>query len=146
MRIGFVGGGTGGHFYPLIAVAEELQARTPTPELYYFGPSPYNKDLLTQMNITYIACPAGKLRRYFSVQNFIDVFKSFFGIFIAIWKLYVIYPDVIFSKGGFTSVPILLAARFLRIPVVIHESDAVPGRANNLAKKFARYIGIAYDD
>lgn len=146
MRIGFVGGGTGGHFYPLIAVADALKDDTYKLELYYFGPSPYDKDILAQHRIRFVYCPAGKLRRYFSIQNFIDVFRNFFGIFVAVLKLYIIYPDVIFSKGGYTSVPILLAARFLRIPVVIHESDAVPGRANKLATKQARYIGIAYDD
>lgn len=146
MRIGFVGGGTGGHFYPLIAVAHELNEHKLAPDLYYFGPSPYDKEMLAKYGIEYIYCPAGKLRNYFSIQNFIDVFRNFFGIFIAIWKLYIIYPDVIFSKGGYTSVPILMAARFLRIPIVIHESDAVPGKANKLAIKSARYIGIAYDD
>lgn len=146
MRIGFVGGGTGGHFYPLIAVAEKLVTDPSTPELYYFGPTPYNQDDLTTHNITFVKVPAGKLRRYFSFQNILDLFRNFFGIFVAIWKLFIIYPDVIFSKGGYTSVPILLAARFLRIPVVIHESDAVPGRANNLAKSFARYVAISYDD
>ena len=146
MKIGFVGGGTGGHFYPLIAVANELNSTEAKPQLYYFGPSPYDKDLLTATDIRYIYCPAGKLRRYFSIQNFFDIFRNFFGIFVAVWKLYVIYPDVIFSKGGYTSVPILIAARFLRIPVVIHESDAVPGRANKMAVKFARYIGVAYDE
>lgn len=146
MRIGFVGGGTGGHFYPLIAVAQELNASEQQPALYYFGPSPYDIKLLEANGIDYIYCPAGKLRMYFSIQNFFDIFRSFFGIFVALWKLYIIYPDVIFSKGGYTSVPILTAARFLKIPVVIHESDAVPGRANKLAIKYARYIGIAYDD
>lgn len=146
MRIGFVGGGTGGHFYPLMAVANELQQQKEQVTLYYFGPSPYDKEALGQYNIRYVYCPAGKLRRYFSIQNIIDIFRNFFGVFIAIWKLYLIYPDVIFSKGGFTSVPILIAAKFLRIPVVIHESDAVPGRANKLATKQARYIGVAYDD
>ncbi len=146
MIIGFVGGGTGGHFYPLIAVAYQLHTSEKIPKMYYFGPAAYNKDVLDEMDIKYVHCPAGKLRRYFSIQNIIDIFRSFFGIFIAIWKLYVIYPDVIFSKGGYTSVPILLAARFLRIPVVIHESDATPGRANLMAMKQARYIAISYDD
>ena len=146
MKIGLVGGGTGGHFYPLVAVAHELNAVTEKPELFYFGPSPYDKEMLKTYNISYQYCPAGKIRRYFSIQNFFDIFRSFFGLFVAVWKLYVIYPDVIFSKGGFTSVPVLTAAKFLRIPVVIHESDAVPGRANKLAMKQARYIGIAYDD
>lgn len=146
MKIAFVGGASGGHFYPLIAVAEVLHAQAPDAELYYFGPSPYKKELLAEYNIRYIYCPAGKLRRYFSIQNFLDIFRSFFGVFIAIWKLYVIYPDVIFSKGSYTAVPILLAARFLRIPVVMHESDSKPGRASKVAKGFAKYIGIAYDD
>lgn len=146
MKIGLVGGGTGGHFYPLIAVAAEINASEYSPELYYFGPAPYDATDLKRHSITYVYIPAGKLRRYFSIQNAIDVFRNFFGIFIAIIRLYVIYPDVIFSKGGYTAVPVLLAARFLRIPVVIHESDAVPGRANKLARKFARYIAISYDD
>jgi len=146
MRILFVGGGTGGHFYPLIAVAEVLVVNEKKPELYYMGPSPYKPELLTEFNIKYVSCPAGKMRLYFSIQNFFDLFRNFFGLFVAIWKLYFIYPDVVFSKGGYTSVPVLLAARFLRIPVVIHESDAVPGRANLMAKKFAEYIAISYPD
>jgi UDP-N-acetylglucosamine--N-acetylmuramyl-(pentapeptide) pyrophosphoryl-undecaprenol N-acetylglucosamine transferase len=144
MRILFVGGGTGGHFYPLIAVAEVLITHPRDPKLYYMGPNPFDKELLKKHNIKYVYCPAGKLRLYFSIQNFFDIFRNFFGVFVALFKLYLIYPDVIFSKGGYTSVPVLVAARLLRIPVVIHESDAVPGRANKIAKKFARYIAISY--
>lgn len=148
MRIMFVGGGSGGHFYPLIAVAEVLRARASErpPELYYIGPSPYEADELKRLSIRFVSCPAGKKRRYFSFHNFIDPFKVVLGFFVAIIKLYVIYPDVIFSKGSFTSVPVLYAARLLRIPVVIHESDAIAGRANLLAKKFARAIAIAYPE
>ncbi len=146
MKIGLVGGGTGGHFYPLMAVAAQLNQSPKEPRLYYFGPSPYDKDELTAHNISYVYCPAGKLRLYASFQNFVDIFRNFFGVFVAIWKLFLIYPDVVFSKGGYTSVPILLAARLLRIPIVIHESDSVPGRANKLASGAARYIAISYDD
>ncbi|MFN3188669.1 MAG: UDP-N-acetylglucosamine--N-acetylmuramyl-(pentapeptide) pyrophosphoryl-undecaprenol N-acetylglucosamine transferase [Candidatus Paceibacteria bacterium] len=146
MKILFVGGGTGGHFYPLIAVAEEIRALQPQAELYYIGPEAYNAGDLETLSITYVYCPAGKVRRYFSIQNFIDFFHTITGVFVAWYKLFIIYPDVIFSKGSFTSVPILLMARFYRIPVVIHESDSKPGRANMLARKFARYIGIAYAD
>lgn len=146
MKILFVGGGTGGHFYPLIAVAEEIKVSHPDAEMYYIGPDPYNKNELDTLNITYLYCPAGKMRRYFSIQNFIDFFRTIAGVFVAWYKLFILYPDVIFSKGSFTSVPILLLARFYRIPVVIHESDSKPGRANMLARKFARYIGIAYAD
>jgi UDP-N-acetylglucosamine--N-acetylmuramyl-(pentapeptide) pyrophosphoryl-undecaprenol N-acetylglucosamine transferase len=144
MRIAFVGGGTGGHFYPLIAVAEELERRPETPELYYIGPTPYEPETLSAHNIAFISCPAGKLRRYFSLHNILDLVRTALGVFVAIFKLYVLYPDVIFSKGGYTSVPVLIAAFLLRIPVVIHESDAVPGRANLLASSFARYIAISY--
>ena len=146
MRIGLVGGGTGGHFYPLMAVADELNRTEKQPKLYYFGPSPYNKEQLKNYRIEHIYCPAGKLRRYFSVQNFFDLFRTFAGFFVAIWQLYKIYPDVIFSKGGYTAVPILIGAKLLCIPVVIHESDTTPGKANDLAKKFARYIAVSYDE
>lgn len=150
MRIVLVGGGTGGHFYPLIAVAEALRDRdaalSKQTELIYIGPEEYNRDALARLNITFEYCPAGKKRRYFSLFNFTDKFKIFGGIIIAISKLYKHYPDVVFSKGGYTSIPVVIAAWLLRIPIVIHESDAKPGKANRFAARFARYIGISYDD
>ncbi len=146
MRILFVGGGTGGHFYPLLAVAEVLNEQPQKPELYYMGPEPYNLAMLQEQNIKFVYCPAGKLRLYASIQNFFDIFRNLIGLFIALIKLYWLYPDVIFSKGGYTSVPVLLAARFYRIPVIIHDSDSVPGRASLLAKNFARYIAVSYPE
>jgi UDP-N-acetylglucosamine--N-acetylmuramyl-(pentapeptide) pyrophosphoryl-undecaprenol N-acetylglucosamine transferase len=146
MRIGLVGGGTGGHFYPLMAVADELNRIEKQPKLYYFGPSPYNEEQLKSYRIQHVYCPAGKLRRYFSIQNFFDLFRTFGGFFVAIWQLYKIYPDVIFSKGGYTAVPILIGAKLLCIPVVIHESDTTPGKANKLAQTFAKYIAVSYDE
>lgn len=144
----FVGGGTGGHFYPLIAVAERLHAygqKGSEHKLFYIGPDKYNEAELTRVGIEFVYCPAGKQRRYFSPLNFIDSFVTFYGFFVAVWKLYRIYPDVIFCKGGYTSVPVTLAAAFLNIPIVVHESDSKPGRANALAAKFAKYIGISFD-
>ncbi len=146
MKILFVGSGSGGHFYPLLAVAESVQSQTNDSLFYYMGPEPYDQKELDAYKMKFISCPAGKLRRYFSIQNFFDFFRTIAGFFVALWKLYIIYPDVIFSKGGYASVPVLQAARLLRIPVVIHESDAKPGLSNKLAASFARYIGIAYDD
>ena len=148
-RIVLVGGGTGGHFYPLIAVAQHIRAHTEISnaiELFYAGPDPYDKELLSQYKIRYIRIPAGKRRRYFSLLNYLDIFKNIYGIFVAIGKLYAVYPDVVFSKGGFTSVPVTLAAWFLRIPVVVHESDSKAGAANKLAASFARYIAISFDE
>jgi UDP-N-acetylglucosamine--N-acetylmuramyl-(pentapeptide) pyrophosphoryl-undecaprenol N-acetylglucosamine transferase len=146
MRIAFVGGGTGGHFYPLIATAESVLLQNPTAELLYIGPTSFNEDELKANRIRHVYCPAGKMRRYFSFANFFDIFKTGAGVFVALYQLFIWYPDVLFSKGGYTSVPVLLAARFYRIPVVIHESDSKPGRASLLAKNFARYIGIAFTE
>lgn len=151
MKIVLTGGGTGGHFYPLIAVAQELHKQAKEQKLlnikiYYMAPEPYNKSLLFENSITFVMVPAGKRRMYFSVLNFIDFFKTGFGIIIAIWKVFRIFPDVIFSKGGYVSFPILIAARFFGIPVVIHESDSVPGRVNRWAGKFAKKIAISFPE
>lgn len=146
MRIVLVGGGTGGHFYPLLATAKAVRETRPNVRLYYLGPDAYDASLLQQENIEFVKIPAGKLRRYFSVLNFFDLFKVMAGVIVCFFKLFWIMPDVIFSKGGYTSMPVLIMARWYRIPVVIHESDSVPGRANKFAKKQARFIGISFPE
>ncbi|MEX0917559.1 MAG: UDP-N-acetylglucosamine--N-acetylmuramyl-(pentapeptide) pyrophosphoryl-undecaprenol N-acetylglucosamine transferase [Candidatus Paceibacterota bacterium] len=150
MRIVLVGSGTGGHFYPLIAIAESIRAadrsNNTDTELFFVGPEPYNQDALDSQRISFVYCPAGKRRLYRSIRNYLDVGKTAFGFFVAFWRLLLLYPDVVMSKGGYTSVPVILAAWLLRIPIVIHESDAVAGRGNKLAAHFARYIAIAHDD
>ena len=151
MKVVLTGSGSGGHFYPLIAVAERIRAealerKMLDPELIYIGPEPFDRKALEEQNITYLHTPAGKVRRYASILNILDGFKTFFGIIGAIRQLYAVYPDVVFSKGGYASFPTVVAARLLRIPVIIHESDAAPGRVNKYAAKFARAIGIAHPD
>lgn len=150
MRIVFTGGVTGGHFYPIIAVAEALQdlvreRHLISPELYYLAPTSLDEKALFENGIAYIPIRAGKVRRYASLQNFTDAFITFFGMLSAIIILFRLYPDVVFSKGGYGSVPTVLAARLLRIPVIIHESDAKPGRANLLAAKWATKIAISFE-
>lgn len=151
MKIVFTGGGSGGHFYPLIAVAENLKQlvkenRLIPPKLYYFSTEPYDERALFENDIEFRQIPAGKMRRYFSVSNFFDLFKTAHGIFSAIFTLYNIYPDVVFAKGGYASFPTLFAARLLRIPVVIHESDSVPGRVNAWAGKFAERVAVSFGE
>lgn len=151
MKILFTGGGSGGHFYPVIAVAEAVnklvkEYKLIDVKLYYMAPEPYNEGLLYENNITFIKSPAGKVRRYFSLLNFFDIFKTGWGIVRAFGSIFSIYPDIIFSKGGYPSFPPLVAARFFRIPVIIHESDTVPGRANIWASKFARRIAVSYPE
>ncbi len=151
MKILFTGGATGGHFYPIIAIAEALyeqarQKKIVTPKLYFMAPSKYNPRALFDNEIEFVQVPAGKIRRYFSLLNFTDLFVTLFGIFVAIIKLYRIYPDVVMGKGGYGSFPALVAARLLRIPVVIHESDSHPGRVTAWAGKFAEKIALSYPE
>lgn len=145
-KIVFVGGGTGGHFYPLIAIAEAVRAEDPEAALYYAGPERYDAESLASANLAYVYVPAGKKRKYRSILNYFDAIKIAIGFIVAVIRLYIIYPDVVISKGGYTSVPVVLAAAFLRIPVVVHESDAKIGTANKLAAKFAREVVVAYSE
>lgn len=150
MTIVFTGGGTGGHFYPIIAIAEAMrdlarEKRLIEPKLYYFAPTQFDEKALFDNEITYVYTPAGKVRRYSSLRNFTDSFITLLGTISALFTLFRLYPDVVMSKGGYGSVPTVLAARLLRIPVIIHESDAKPGRANLLAAKWAAKIAISFE-
>lgn len=151
MKIIFTGGGSGGHFYPIIAIAESIaklskENKLIPPKLYFFSPNAYNPGLLYDHNIEYKKVTAGKLRRYFSFMNFVDIFKMFWGTILATLDVFDIFPDVVFGKGAYGSFPSLMAARILGIPVFIHESDTVPGRVNKWAGKFAKRIAVSYKD
>lgn len=151
MKIVFTGGGTGGHFYPIIAVAQKAnqildQEKIIGAKLYYVSNEPYDKQALAENSLQFEAVNAGKMRVYFSVKNFFDLFKTAAGVVGAVFKIFSIYPDVVFGKGGYASFPALFAAKILRIPVVIHESDSAPGRVNLWAGKFARRIAVSFQE
>lgn len=151
MKIVFTGGGTGGHFYPIIAVAQKTnqiltEEKILGAKLYYISTEPYDRQALFENNLIFEEISTGKLRMYFSFQNFIDIFKTVFGIIGGLFKIFSIYPDVIFSKGGYGAFPTVFAARILRIPLIIHESDAAPGRVNLWASKFAHKIAISFPE
>ncbi|MFA7252675.1 MAG: UDP-N-acetylglucosamine--N-acetylmuramyl-(pentapeptide) pyrophosphoryl-undecaprenol N-acetylglucosamine transferase [Candidatus Paceibacterota bacterium] len=151
MKILLTGGGSGGHFYPLIAVAESLNAiaekeNLVSAKLYFMSDSQYDAEALIENDITFVPISAGKVRRYASILNFFDLFKTGAGVLSALIKVFKIYPDVIFSKGAYASFPVLMAAKILRIPVIIHESDSVPGKTNLWSGKFAQKIAISYPD
>lgn len=151
MKIVFTGGGTGGHFYPIIAVAESVHKIVDAEkildlELYYYSDSPYDKEALFENGIQYRSITAGKRRLYRSFKNFIDLFKIGIGVLQAFGSLFFLYPDVVFGKGGYASFPVLMAARLLGIPVVIHDSDTIPGRVNKWAGRFAKEIAVSYDE
>src|SRR3989338_4688381 len=151
MRILFTGGGSGGHFYPIVSIAEELnnlakEKRLLELELFYMSPTPYNPGVLYEHGIIYKKNSAGKLRNYFSILNFFDLFKTGWGVLVSLITVYRLYPDVVFGKGGYASFPALVAARILRIPVVIHESDTIPGRVNLWAGKWAYKVAVSYKE
>ncbi|MBP7967172.1 UDP-N-acetylglucosamine--N-acetylmuramyl-(pentapeptide) pyrophosphoryl-undecaprenol N-acetylglucosamine transferase [Candidatus Woesebacteria bacterium] len=151
MKIVFTGGGTGGHFYPIIAVAQKVNKIIDKEnilgvKLYYISDSPYDKEMLFENGIIFEEVIAGKMRIYFSIKNFLDIFKMFFGSINAIFKMFTIYPDVVFGKGGYASFPVLFAARLLGIPVIIHESDSAPGRVNKWAGHFAKKVAVSFKE
>ncbi len=149
LRILFTGGGTGGHIYPILAVIEELQILSNQKnllcDLRYFGvPGPYHR-LLESNGIRVSKILSAKWRRYFDLRNFSDILIFLpFSIIQAIWKVFWFMPDVLFSKGGPGSLPIVLACRFYRIPIIIHESDTLVGLANRIASRYATRIGVSF--
>ncbi|MFA6251612.1 MAG: UDP-N-acetylglucosamine--N-acetylmuramyl-(pentapeptide) pyrophosphoryl-undecaprenol N-acetylglucosamine transferase [Candidatus Paceibacterota bacterium] len=151
MKILLTGGGTGGHFYPLIAIAEKLievadKEKIIDFKLYYMSDSPYDKRMLFENKITFVQIPAGKMRTYSSIMNFFDVFKTGTGLFFGLLSMFFIYPDVVISKGGYSAFPAVFAAKLLRIPVIVHESDSYPGRLNVWTAKFAWHVAISWPE
>ena len=135
-KIVLTGGGTAGHVTPNIALLPHLKEAG--YEIVYIGSvSGIEKELIRDCGIRYVGVPTGKLRRYFDLKNFTDPFRVVGGFLKARRFLKKYRPDVVFSKGGFVSVPVVRAAAALKIPCVIHESDMTPGLANRLCFKAA---------
>lgn len=131
-RIVLTGGGTAGHVTPNIALLPRLKELD--YEIHYIGSyDGIEKKLIEEMGIPYYGISSGKLRRYFDVKNFTDPFRVLKGYGEAKKILKKLKPDVLFSKGGFVAVPVVLAAKHCHIPAIIHESDMTPGLANKLA-------------
>ncbi|WP_103869972.1 undecaprenyldiphospho-muramoylpentapeptide beta-N-acetylglucosaminyltransferase [Butyrivibrio sp. Su6] len=138
-KIVLTGGGSAGHVTPNIALIPALKKAG--YEIYYIGS--YNgieKKLIEDYNIPYFGIATGKLRRYFDPKNFSDPFRVLKGFTEAVKLLKRIKPDVVFSKGGFVSVPVVRAAGALKIPYLVHESDMTPGLANKLSMSGAKKI------
>ncbi len=151
MKIVLTGGGTGGHFYPIVAIATAIRTvareeKIIAPQIYYMAETQYDSRVLFDNEITFIPISAGKVRNYFSILNFFDLFKTAWGVIKATIDMFSIYPDVVFGKGGYVSFPALFAARILRIPVIIHESDSTAGKVNKWASKFAQKIAVSYKE
>ena len=151
MKIVLTGGGTGGHFYPILAVGRSLptaadEVRQMNLRMIYMSSDPYDAGALANAGIQFSMVRSGKIRRYVSFQNLIDPFKTLFGIIGAIWKFFVDPPDAVFSTGGHEAFPVLVAAHLFRIPTLIYEADATPGRVTMYAAKFADRIAINFSE
>lgn len=144
-KIVLTGGGTAGHVTPNIALIDRL--REDDFDISYIGSySGIEKELIEKTGVPYYGISSGKLRRYFDVKNFSDPFKVLKGLSEAKKLLKQIKPDVVFSKGGFVAVPVVRAAKKLKIPVIIHESDMTPGLANKLCISSALKICCNFQD
>ena len=131
-KIVLTGGGTAGHVTPNIALLPKLKEAG--YEIYYIGSyEGIERKLIESYEIPYYGISSGKLRRYFDWKNFSDPFKVLKGYGQAISILKKLKPDVVFSKGGFVSVPVVMAAKHCKIPAIIHESDMTPGDFTVLA-------------
>lgn len=131
-RIVLTGGGTAGHVTPNIALIPKLKEKG--YDVHYIGSyDGIEKKLIEDIGIPYYGIATGKLRRYFSLKNFTDPFKVVKGLSEAKSLMDKIKPDIVFSKGGFVAVPVILAAKSRKIPCIIHESDMTPGLANKIA-------------
>lgn len=147
MKVLFTGGGTAGHIFPLIAIIRQMKKNYPYGgfEFFYLGPKDkFIKDLLKKEGVKMKTIFAGKFRRYFSFKTLIDIFKIPIGIIQSFYYIFVISPDVIFSKGGYGSVPTAISGRMLNVPIFLHESDITPGLANKIVSRFAIEVFISF--
>lgn len=144
-RVLLVGGGSGGHVYPLVAVAQALKKARPDVQVKLMGDGPFVARAAKEAGLPYTGIVAPKLRRYASVHNIMDTVMAPLALAQAFWKLFWYMPDAVFAKGGYTSVFPCIAARVFMIPVYLHESDSVPGMGNRLLAKRAKLIFTAFE-
>ncbi|WP_066306688.1 undecaprenyldiphospho-muramoylpentapeptide beta-N-acetylglucosaminyltransferase [Bacillus sp. FJAT-29814] len=140
----FTGGGSAGHVTPNLAIISEIRNDW---NIQYIGSKKgIEKELIEKIQIPYHSISSGKLRRYIDFENVVDVFRVLKGCLDARRILKKLKPDLVFSKGGFVSVPVIVAARSLKIPIFIHESDMTPGLANKISQRFATKIFTSFDE
>ncbi len=147
-RILITGGGTGGHIFPLVAVVSEIKKLLAQQEkhadFFFLGPAGAGLEELRAADIDIVEIPAGKVPRYATPALLMELFKMLASLIFAVWHIWKIMPDAVFSKGGFGGFSSTVAAWMFRIPVLIHESDAVPGLANRISSFFAKRIAISF--
>ena len=145
-RIVLTGGGTAGHVTPHLSLIPRL--RQEGYDIHYIGTEKgIEHEMIAKIpDVTYHAVKSGKLRRYFSLQNFTDPFRVVAGAFQSMHLMRKLKPDVLFSKGGFVSVPVVIGAWLCRVPAVCHESDLTPGLANRICARFATKVATTFPE
>ncbi len=144
-KIIMTGGGSAGHVTPNLALVPKLLELG--YEIQYIGTKEgIENNIIKNANIKYHAISSGKLRRYFDIKNFTDPFKVLKGVFQAISIIRKEKPNVVFSKGGFVSVPVVIAAHFCKVPAIAHESDMTPGLANRLAAPYCIKVCVTFPE
>ena len=144
-RIVFTGGGSAGHVTPNLAIIPHLQEKG--WDISYIGSHQgIEKTIIENEGIPYYGIASGKLRRYFDLKNIKDPFFVMKGVMDAYVQIRKLKPDVIFSKGGFVSVPVVIGGWLNRVPVLLHESDMTPGLANKIALRFASKIFVTFEE
>ncbi len=144
-RVVITGGGSAGHVVPALPIAEALLEAGCVVH-YVGGTSGLEERLVTPLGVPYHGIRTGKLRRYFSIANLVDLVRIPLGIIQATWLVARLRPTVVFSKGGFVSFPVVVGAWLNRVPVVAHESDLTPGLANRLVVPFTTTLCVNFED
>ncbi len=157
MLLLLTGGGTGGHLFPLLAIVRQAkkiaQEKNINLEIFFVGPKTPHQEKLAEAGVQIKNIPAGKWRRYGKQQgikdhldNFLDIFRFVGGFFACLWYLFIIMPDITFSKGGYGSLPAAIVSWLYHIPLFIHESDIIPGLANSIEGHLAKKIFLGFEN
>ncbi|MFA6422165.1 MAG: UDP-N-acetylglucosamine--N-acetylmuramyl-(pentapeptide) pyrophosphoryl-undecaprenol N-acetylglucosamine transferase [Candidatus Buchananbacteria bacterium] len=146
MKILFAGGGTMGSVSPLVAIYQEIKKDNPQSEFLFLGTKTGPEArALESYKINFKAISSGKLRRYFDWKNIVDIVKIIAGFFQSLMQILQFKPKIVIIAGAFVGVPVAVAAWLLRVPIIIHQQDILPGLANKLMAPFATKITVAFD-
>lgn len=145
IKILLTGGGTGGHITPLLAIIAQIKKLDPNIKILYVGRKQDINAYFSDIDVETKSILTGKLRRYFSWLNFTDLIKVFLGTVQSLFIVLINKPNLLFAKGGYVSVPVVLAARVCGVPIIAHESDIIIGLANKISARWAKFIAVGFE-